>query len=116
MPFLSAPGAAHVVPELAGFLLRISRISETEPYTSVLAQPERRHATVGYYRTFITRELPRLAVSPPPRPLVPMRLLGGGRDPVCRYSPSVQKVPKVGHFLPEERPAAVLSLVDEFLD
>jgi pimeloyl-ACP methyl ester carboxylesterase len=114
MPLLSAPGAAKVVPQLAGFLLRASGIRETEAYTSVLSEPERRRATVGYYRTFVTRELPRLAVSPPPRPLVPMRLLGGDRDPVCRFSPSVEKVHGIGHFLPEQKPAAVLSLVDEF--
>lgn len=116
MPILSAPGAARVVPQLASVLLRISGLKDIEPYVSVLSEPARRRATVGYYRTFVTRELPRLAVKPPPRPLVPMRLLGGVKDPVCRFSPSVDKVPRAGHFLPEDRPDAVLSLVDEFLD
>lgn len=115
MPFLSLPGAEAYVPSLAGFLLRASGQRDVEPYVSVLSEPARRRATVGYYRTFVTRELPRLAVSPPPRPLVPLRLLGGAKDPVCRFSPSVDLVPRAAHFLPEDRPDAVISLVREFL-
>jgi pimeloyl-ACP methyl ester carboxylesterase len=117
MPLLSAPGAERYVPQLAGMLLRISGLSasEAEPYVAVLREPERRRATVGYYRTFVTRELPGLLVHPPARPRVPLRMLGGDRDPVCRFSPSVEHVRGAGHFLPEDQPEAVLRAAADFL-
>jgi pimeloyl-ACP methyl ester carboxylesterase len=113
MPFLSAPYAERIVPQLALQLLKISGLSaeEAEPYVDVLREPARRRATVGYYRTFLTKELPALLKSPGARPDVPVRMVGGAKDPVCRFSPSVEKVEGAGHFLPEDRPDAVIGHV-----
>ena len=117
MPFLAAPFAERAVPDIAGLLLRLSGFSpdEAEPYVSVLREPSRRRATVGYYRTFVTRELPALLRRPPERNRVPLRFLGGKGDPVCRFSPSVELVGGARHFLPEDRPDAVLQAAREFL-
>jgi pimeloyl-ACP methyl ester carboxylesterase len=117
MPFLSAPFAEKLVPQITWQLLRISGFTreEAEPYLRVLEDPARRRATVGYYRTFVTRELPALLRTPAHRPDVPVRLLGGRKDPVCRFSPSVQLVAGAGHFLPEDRPDVVIEHVRSFL-
>jgi pimeloyl-ACP methyl ester carboxylesterase len=118
MPLLSAPFAEHIVAQLTWQLLRLSGFSreDAEPYLSVISQPERRRATVAYYRTFTTRELPAMLTHPPERPDVPIRLIGGDRDPVCRFSPSVEKVRGAGHFLPEDKPDAVIGHVKSFLE
>jgi pimeloyl-ACP methyl ester carboxylesterase len=110
MPVLSAPLAERAVPRIAASLLRLSRFSdeEAEPYLERLRDPARARASVAYYRTFLTREAPALLSSPPRRPDVPMRFMGGVGDPVCRYSPGIELVGKAGHFLPENRPEVVL--------
>jgi len=41
--------------------------------------------------------------------------MGGARDPVCRFAPSLERVPGAGHFLPEDDPEAVLRAAAEFL-
>ena len=117
MPFLSAPFAERLVPQLAAQLLRMSGFSaeEAEPYVDVLREPERRRATVGYYRTFLTRELAGLVAHPIGRPSVPVRMVGGAGDPVCRWSPSVEKVRGAAHFLPEDKPDVVIGHVKSFL-
>jgi pimeloyl-ACP methyl ester carboxylesterase len=117
MPFLSAPFAEHAVPQVATRLLEMSGFSreEAEPYVEVLREPARRRATVGYYRTFLTREVAALAAKPIGRTDVPIRMVGGAKDPVCRWSPSVEKVAGAGHFLPEDRPEVVVGHVQSFL-
>ena len=116
MPFLSAPFAERIVPQLTWQMLRISGFSreEAEPYLEVLAQPERRRATVGYYRTFLLKELPAVVRGAGGRSEVPMKLVGGAGDPVCRFSPSVEKVSGAGHFLPEDKPDAVIGHAKSF--
>jgi pimeloyl-ACP methyl ester carboxylesterase len=116
-PVLSAPFAERLVPQVTAQLLKLSGFSaeDAEPYLRVLRQPERRRATVQYYRTFLTRELPRFAAHPIGRPDVPIRVLGGTGDPICRWSPSVEKVAGARHFLPEDRPDAVIETAREFL-
>jgi pimeloyl-ACP methyl ester carboxylesterase len=117
MPFLSAPFADRVVPQLTWRLLKLSGFSraEAEPYLEVLRRPERRRASVGYYRTFMTRELPGLLAHPPQPPEVPLKFVGGAKDPVCRFSPSVELVRDAGHFLPEDKPDAVIGHAKAFL-
>ena len=117
MPWLSAPFAEHLVPQLTWQLLRLSGFSreDAEPYLEVIRRPERRRATVAYYRTFLTRELPGLVMRPPRVEDVPLKFVGGARDPVCRFSPSVELVPDAGHFLPEDDPDAVLGHARAFL-
>jgi pimeloyl-ACP methyl ester carboxylesterase len=109
-PFLAAPFAERFVPRVAEALLRRSRLTagEREEYVQVLREPARRRATVGYYRTFVLRELPAIVASPRPRPQVPVRLVGGAGDPVVRWSPGVDLVRGAGHFLPEDDPDAVV--------
>jgi pimeloyl-ACP methyl ester carboxylesterase len=116
MPWLSAPFAERLVPRLTWQLLRVSGFSraEAEPYLAVIRQPERRRATVGYYRTFLTRELPGLLAHPPRVDAVPLKFVGGARDPVCRYSPSVELVRGATHFLPEDKPDAVIGHAKAF--
>jgi pimeloyl-ACP methyl ester carboxylesterase len=117
MPILSAPFAERAVPALAERLLKLGGLpeGEAEPYVEVLREPARRRATVGYYRTFTTRELPRLVRNPPPRPSVPIRVVGGEKDPVCRWGPGVELVRGANHFFPEQKPDAVIGHVHAFL-
>ena len=117
MPFLSAPFADRLVPQVAWQVMRLSGFSreEAEPYLEILRQPERSKATVGYYRTFLTREMPALVAHPPKPSDVPLKFVGGAKDPVCRYSPSLEFVRGAGHFLPEDKPDAVIGHAKAFL-
>jgi pimeloyl-ACP methyl ester carboxylesterase len=118
MPVLSAPGAERIVPQITWQLLKLSGFSreEAEPYLRIIRRPERRRATVGYYRTFLTRELAAALARPVSRPAdVPVKLLGGARDPVCRFSADMELVPGAGHFLVEDRPDAVIEHARAFL-
>lgn len=86
-----------------------------EIYMERIRRPEGRRASVGYYRTMLMREMPALMRGRyrgrPPQ--APVRVVGGTRDPVCRYSNKLEKIPG-GHFLPEERPEAVLGIIQDF--
>jgi pimeloyl-ACP methyl ester carboxylesterase len=119
MPLLSAPGAERAVPFLARRILGFSRLTRdaVDEYVAALSAPDRRRASVSYYRTFVLRELPGLArgAGPSSPPTVPIRLAGGARDPLVRYSRNVDLVPGAGHFLPEDDPDAVIRHAREFL-
>jgi pimeloyl-ACP methyl ester carboxylesterase len=91
-------------------------------YGSILQQPERAHASVQMYRTFVLRELPNLARYRAQRLIVPTQLIVGTGDPVA--SPalldgwqdhaddmSVTRLPRIGHFVPEEAPREVTAAV-----
>ena len=78
----------------------------------------RPHVTVAVYRTFLLRELPKLVRGPYKAEdlKVPATVLVGDRDRITRSVTSelypeveVVRVPGVGHFLPEEDPAAVVA-------
>lgn len=110
---------------MAGRILRIARgkgewtDEEVRTYDEILRS--RPHVTVAMYRTFLTRELLPLARGRyVGRTLaVPTTLLVGDRDLITRSVPagpydgqpnlSVQRVPGIGHFLPEEEPDAVIA-------
>jgi pimeloyl-ACP methyl ester carboxylesterase len=117
MPVLSAPFAHRMVPAVAHRLLKLQRFSDedAEPYVSKLREPARARASVGYYRTFMTKELPATLARPRERPDVPMRFVGGIGDPVCKWSPGIELVRGAGHFLPENKPDAVIGHALGFL-
>jgi pimeloyl-ACP methyl ester carboxylesterase len=117
MPVLSLPYAHRLVPGLAKRLLKMQGFDddETEPYVARLREPERARASVQIYRTFTTRELAPSLASPRSRPDVPMRYVGGAGDPVCRWAPGIELVRGAGHFLPEDKPDAVIGHAMSFL-
>lgn len=117
VPVLASPAGERLVPFLAERILRMSRLDDAavREYVDALRPPERRRATVGYYRSFALRDLPSLLRSPPAEPDVPVRCLGGAGDPVVRWSGDVELVSGAGHFLPEDRPEAVVEGALDFL-
>ena len=95
-------------------------------YGTVLQQPDRARASVQMYRTFVFREALRLGEHRSQRLEVPTRLLVGDDDFIA--SPalldgwqdhadamSVERLSRVGHFVPEEAPHDVASAVVEML-
>jgi pimeloyl-ACP methyl ester carboxylesterase len=84
-------------------------------FSAVLAEPARARASVGLYRTFLTREVARTAHG---RLRVPTRIMLGARDPAIPVvllegadddadEVSVEIVPECGHFVAEEHPELV---------
>ena len=117
MPFLSSPFGAQLTPALADRILRMSRLDDdaVREYVEALRPADRRRASAAYYRTFVTRELAGVLRAPQSRPRVEMRFFGGAGDPVVRYSTDYEPVPGAGHFLPEDRPEAVVERALAFL-
>ena len=110
VPFLSAPFAENGVPFLAGQILGTSRMGPEarEEFVDALRPAERRRATVGYYRTFLLREMAGALTSPMQRPDVELLALGGAADPVIRWSNEIEKLAGAGHFIVDDRPDAVV--------
>jgi len=127
--FAHAPPLAvlpALVPRIADAALRLGRTrgaytdAEREVYVSTLRQPARSAASSSYYRTFLLREAGPLLAGRlrSQRLAVPATLVAGDRDPVVRWTdlsdPNaddlvVERLPGVGHFVPEEAPGAVLA-------
>jgi pimeloyl-ACP methyl ester carboxylesterase len=95
---------------------------ELRRYGEIFQQPDRAHATTQLYRTFLLREVPRLGRYGNQRLVVPTRLIIGKHDMIG--SPalldgwqanaddmSVEVLEDVGHFIPDEAPAAVAARV-----
>ena len=97
---------------------------ELDVYADVLRERARADASSACYRTFLTRELPAslLRGDRSAELTVPSLLLMGEASPLHRVvdpRPSrnvrVETIPRAGHFLPEESPAAVLEHALPFL-
>ena len=89
-------------------------------YGEALQDPAHARASARLYREFLLREAPAVALGRyrGARLTVPTRLVVGDRDPVaspallegwqaCADDMSVEVLPGVGHFVPEEAPEAV---------
>jgi pimeloyl-ACP methyl ester carboxylesterase len=99
---------------------------ELAVYTDVLEQPDATEASMRIYRQFLLKELVPAATSAfkEERLTVPTRWLVGDADPVSRNADqgyrdhaddmTLEHVPGVGHFLPEEVPDLLRERVLEF--
>jgi pimeloyl-ACP methyl ester carboxylesterase len=99
------------------------RDDELDAYADVLRAPERARASSAIYRTFLLREAGALAAGRyrDRRLAMPALMLTGDADPVVgaallerleRHASArarTEVVARAGHFLPEERPEAVLA-------
>jgi pimeloyl-ACP methyl ester carboxylesterase len=100
---------------------------ELDAYADVLRAPERARASSAIYRTFLLREIRPLAAGRyvGRRLAMPALMLTGDADPVVgpavldgleRHADAgarTQVIERAGHFLPEERPEAVLAALRE---
>jgi pimeloyl-ACP methyl ester carboxylesterase len=98
---------------------------ELDIYADVLRDPRRAAASAACYRTFLTRELPVAAIRGDRSDAlqVPSLLAMGEHSAIHRilrprseHNLQIATIPAAGHFLPEEAPAAVLSLARRWLE
>jgi pimeloyl-ACP methyl ester carboxylesterase len=114
VPFLATTD--RLVPFMAEQILkRASSLSdeEVEVYVERFRPKERRAATTQIYRSFVLKDMPRGI--PGGKPDVPTRVIGGAGDLVVRYSGGVELIDGAGHFLPEDKPDAVVAHAMSFL-
>jgi pimeloyl-ACP methyl ester carboxylesterase len=104
------------------------RDDELDAYADVLRAPARARASSAVYRTFLTRELAPMAAGRDRRRLrVRALVLTGAADPVVRprmfaglerhadAPVRTEVVERAGHFVPEEQPEALVSLLRDHL-
>ena len=117
MPIMASPLGPVVGPQVAKAILRGSGVPEAdaEDYVAPLREPARRRAAAQYYRTFLLRELAGALRDRPPRPSVPVKLVGGDRDPVCRWGEMDDIVRGAGHFIADTHPDSVIGHAQTFL-
>ncbi len=117
MPIMASPLGPTVGPQLGKAILRGSGIGEeeAEDYIAPLREPARRRAASLYYRTFLLHDLPTGLRSRPDKPDVPLKLVGGANDPVCRWSSMDVKIKGEGHFIVDTVPNKVVQQAEAFL-
>jgi pimeloyl-ACP methyl ester carboxylesterase len=108
----------------SGRAARWSR-DELEVYLAPLREPARARASVGLYRTFLTREAPAIArgTYTSTELTVPTLSIWGSESklaaitgiPASAANHRVEVVEGAGHFVPEEAPGEVNALVRHFL-
>lgn len=100
--------------------------AELSAYGTILQQPDRARASVQLYRTFVFRELSMLGRYRQQCLRVPTYLLVGDADPVASpalldgwqnnaETMTLERLPDVGHFVPEEAPHDVATAVARVL-
>ena len=116
MPIMASPLGEAFAPGLGKAILRASGVPErdAEDYVAAMRAPERRHAAAQYYRTFLLRELPGALRGSGGRPDVPVKVVGGDRDPVCRFSTMDDVIRGAGHFVADTHPDAVIGHAKAF--
>jgi pimeloyl-ACP methyl ester carboxylesterase len=129
---LASPLGAPMLQRAPAFVRRLIRLAsgpdmrwsraELDTYAEVLRDADRARASSACYRTFLTRELAASRQRRARELTVPTLLIMGGSSALHRVlrprpaaSLEVRVIPRAGHFLPEEAPAAVLALATPFL-
>jgi pimeloyl-ACP methyl ester carboxylesterase len=129
---LASPLGAPMLQRAPAFVRRLIRLAsgpdmrwsraELDTYAEVLRDADRARASSACYRTFLTRELAASRHRRARELAVPTLLIMGGSSALHRVlrprpaaSLEVRVIPRAGHFLPEEAPAAVLALATPFL-
>jgi pimeloyl-ACP methyl ester carboxylesterase len=117
MPLMASPLGPRIGPGLARRVMVLSGVSETaaDHYVAPLREPARARASSNLYRTFLLHELPGALRSPPDRPSVPVRVVGGDGDPVCRWAKLDERIPGARHFLVDTHPQVVVEEAEAFL-
>lgn len=114
-----------IAAAIRGGSVRADAFSQADllAYGTVFQQPARANASVQMYRTFVLREAINVGRYRQQRLRVPTSLIVGQQDLVA--SPallegweanaddmSVERLPDVGHFVPEEAPEVVVDAID----
>ena len=117
MPFMASPLGPRIAPNLGKRLMKLSGLGErdAEEYVAPMRAPDRRRASALVYRTFLLKELPGALRDRRDPPEVPVRVVGGDRDPVCRWSTMDDTVRGAGHFIPDQKPDVVIGHAMSFL-
>jgi pimeloyl-ACP methyl ester carboxylesterase len=133
---LAGPAGERLLRTRPGFVRRLIAdgshgrdawtAADLDTFALRLQDPDRAHASMRLYRTFLTRELPAVTAGRygNHRLRVPTRLIAGEGDPVIRPSMlrgleahaddiRVSIVPDCGHFVPEEQPQLVAATARE---
>ena len=117
MPFLASPVGPRLAPVIGKQALVRSGVSEAaaDDYVAPMRTPDGARASSQYYRSFMLRELVPALRSPGDPPEVPVKVVGGDRDPVCRFAGGIEKVRGANHFLVDTKPDAVIGHAMSFL-
>jgi pimeloyl-ACP methyl ester carboxylesterase len=117
MPIMASPLGASLAAQLGKAILRGSGVSEeaAEDYVAPMRESDRGHAASMYYRTFLLHELVNGLRSRPGKPDVPVKVVGGDRDPVCRWGTMDAKLKGEGHFIVDTAPQKVIQQAEAFL-